>query len=77
MKRLFIIAFMAIAAISVFAQEDVYKSEMDILDAQGDAIIKEYRELMKDDPKAEKSIYGGSSCANCGSFVQIKSALSY
>lgn len=56
MKRLFIIAFMAIAAISVFAQEDVYKSEMDALDAQGEAIIKEYRELMKDDPKSEKSI---------------------
>ena len=45
---------MAIAAISVHAQEDVYKAEMDILDAQGEAIIKEYRALMKADPKGEK-----------------------
>ena len=45
---------MAIAAISAHAQEDVYKAEMDILDAQGEFIIKEYRELMKADPKGEK-----------------------
>jgi hypothetical protein len=45
---------MAIAAISAHAQEDVYKAEMDILDAQGEAIIKEYRALMKADPKGEK-----------------------
>ena len=44
---------MAIAAISAHAQEDVYKAEMDILDAQGEAIIKEYRALMKADPKGE------------------------
>ena len=45
---------MAIATISAHAQEDVYKAEMDILDAQGEFIIKEYRELMKADPKGEK-----------------------
>ena len=45
---------MVIAAISAHAQEDVYKAEMDILDAQGEAIIKEYKELMKADPKGEK-----------------------
>ena len=54
MKRILTIALMAIAAISAHAQEDVYKAEMDILDAQGEAIIKEYRALMKADPKGEK-----------------------
>ena len=54
MKRILTIALMAIAAISAHAQEDVYKAEMDILDAQGEFIIKEYRELMKADPKGEK-----------------------
>ena len=53
MKRILTIALMAIAAISAHAQEDVYKAEMDILDAQGEAIIKEYRALMKADPKGE------------------------
>ena len=54
MKRILTIALMAIAAISAHAQEDIYKAEMDILDAQGEFIIKEYRELMKADPKGEK-----------------------
>jgi thiol-disulfide isomerase/thioredoxin len=54
MKRILTITLMAIAAISAHAQEDVYKAEMDILDAQGEAIIKEYRTLMKTDPKGEK-----------------------
>jgi thiol-disulfide isomerase/thioredoxin len=54
MKRILTIALLAIAAISAHAQEDVYKAEMDILDAQGEAIIKEYKELMKADPKGEK-----------------------
>jgi thiol-disulfide isomerase/thioredoxin len=54
MKRILTITLMAIAAISAHAQEDVYKAEMDILDAQGEAIIKEYRALMKADPKGEK-----------------------
>ena len=53
MKRILTIALMVIAAISAHAQEDVYKAEMDILDAQGEAIIKEYRALMKADPKGE------------------------
>ena len=53
MKRILTITLMAIAAISAHAQEDVYKAEMDILDAQGEAIIKEYRALMKADPKGE------------------------
>ena len=55
MKRILTIALMVIAAISAHAQEDVYKAEMDILDAQGEAIIKEYRALMKADPKGEKA----------------------
>jgi thiol-disulfide isomerase/thioredoxin len=38
----------------MMAQEDVYKAEMDALDAQGEAIIQQYRDLMKKDPKNEK-----------------------
>jgi thiol-disulfide isomerase/thioredoxin len=53
MKRILTIVLVAIATISIHAQEDVYKAEMDILDAQGEAIIKEYRALMKADPKGE------------------------
>ena len=53
MKRILTIVLVAIATISIHAQEDVYKAEMDILDAQGEFIIKEYRALMKADPKGE------------------------
>ena len=56
MKRLITIALMTIAVISANAQEDMYKAEMATLDAQGEALIKEYRELMKSDPKGENAI---------------------
>ena len=36
------------------AQEDIYRAEMQQYDLQGEAIIKQYRELMKQDPKGEK-----------------------
>ena len=49
-------ALIALAAISVHAQDDPYKAEMDALDAQGETLIKEYRELMKTDPKGEQLI---------------------
>lgn len=54
MKRLFTIALMAIAVIGAHAQQEDYQIQMAILDAQGDNILKEYRELMKNDPKGEK-----------------------
>ena len=56
MKRLITIALMTIVVISANAQEDMYKAEMATLDAQGEALIKEYRELMKSDPKGENAI---------------------
>jgi len=54
MKRLFIGALMLCMALVVSAQEDIYKAEMQQYDLQGEAIIKQYRELMKQDPKGEK-----------------------
>ncbi len=41
-------------ALVASAQEDIYKAEMQQYDLQGEAIIKQYRELMKQDPKGEK-----------------------
>ena len=55
MKRLLTIALMAIAAISAQAQQEIYETEMAVLDARGETLIKEYRELMKSDPKGEKA----------------------
>jgi len=52
--RYLMMALCAISALTVHAQEDVYKAEMDVLDAQGEAIIQQYRELMKQDPKGEQ-----------------------
>lgn len=46
---------MAIAAISAQAQQEIYETEMAVLDARGETLIKEYRELMKSDPKGEKA----------------------
>ncbi len=54
MKRILFLLLCAVSTLAMQAQEDVYKAEMDILDAQGEAIIQQYRELMKQDPKAEQ-----------------------
>ena len=54
MKRLLTFVAFAICALSMQAQEDVYKAEMDAIDAQGEAIIQQYRDLMKKDPKGEQ-----------------------
>ncbi len=45
---------LAVSVLAAQAQEEVYKAEMDIIDAQGEAIIQQYRALMKQDPKAEQ-----------------------
>ncbi len=54
MKRILFLLLCTVSTLAMQAQEDVYKAEMDILDAQGEAIIQQYRELMKQDPKAEQ-----------------------
>ena len=54
MKRLFTILLLTVAVCTAHAQEDVYKAEMDIIDAQCENIIQQYRELIKQDPKGEQ-----------------------
>lgn len=53
MKKIMTIAVLAVTALTAAAQEDAYRAEMDMLDAQGDAIVKQYKELMAKDPKRE------------------------
>ncbi len=47
---------MAMTAMTTFAQDEKYKAEMELLDQQGDAIIKQYKELMAQDPKSEQPL---------------------
>lgn len=54
MRRILSIVLFACCVLAGQAQEDVYKAEMDIIDAQGEALIQQYRELMKQDPKGEQ-----------------------
>ncbi len=54
MKHIFLFVLMGLFGIAVHAQEDVYKAEMDIIDAQGQAIIEQYKALMAKDPKGEQ-----------------------
>ncbi len=54
MKRIFLFVLMGLFCITSQAQEDVYKAEMDIIDAQGQAIIEQYKALMAKDPKGEQ-----------------------
>lgn len=54
MKRLMTLVLTALAMLTATAQDDPYKAEMEAIDLQGEAIMKEYRELMQKDPKAEK-----------------------
>ena len=53
MKKIMTLALLVIASLTAAAQEDAYKAEMDMLDAQGEAIVKQYKELMAKDPKRE------------------------
>jgi len=43
-----------LAVLTASAQEDIYKAEMQQYDIQGEAIIKQYREIMAKDPKGEQ-----------------------
>ena len=54
MKRILTFIAWAVCALNMQAQEDVYKAEMNVFDAQGERIIQEYRDLMKADPKGEQ-----------------------
>ena len=54
MKRIMTMLLLAVSVLAAQAQEEVYKAEMDNIDAQGEAIIQQYRALMKQDPKAEQ-----------------------
>ena len=55
MKKILTLALLAVTSLAASAQEDKYKAEMDMLDAQGEAIIKQYKELTAKDPKSEQS----------------------
>ena len=54
MKKLMTLALVALGSLTVMAQEEVYKAEMDALDAQGEAIVKQYKALMEKDPNSEQ-----------------------
>ncbi|MDE5571083.1 MAG: TlpA family protein disulfide reductase [Prevotella sp.] len=54
MKKILTLALLAVTSLAASAQEDKYKAEMDMLDAQGEAIIKQYKELTAKDPKSEE-----------------------
>ena len=54
MRRIALFALAAIAAVSVQAQkEDVYKAQMDVIDAQGQQVLQEFRALQKQDPEGK------------------------
>ena len=54
MKKIMTLALLAMCSLTMMAQEEVYKAEMDALDAQGEAIVKQYKELMEKDPNSKQ-----------------------
>ncbi len=72
MKRMITMALFAIVAMTTFAQEETYKAEMDILDKQGEAIIKQYKELMTQDPNGEQP----TTKAKITAFAQMLDSIS-
>ena len=54
MKKIMTLALLAMCSLTMMAQEEVYKAEMDALDAQGEAIVKQYKELKEKDPNSEQ-----------------------
>ena len=54
MKKIMTLALLALSSLTMMAQEEVYKAEMDALDAQGEAIVKQYKKLMEQDPNSEQ-----------------------
>ena len=55
MKRLITILLTTAAMLTATAQDDPYKTEMEAIDLQGEAIMQEYRSLIQKDPKASKA----------------------
>ena len=43
MKKIMTLALLVMTSLAVMAQEEVYKAEMDMLDAQGEAIVMRTR----------------------------------
>ena len=56
MKRLLTLLTIVLATLTVSAQDDPYKVEMEAIDMQGEAVMNEYRRLMQADPKGEKQV---------------------
>ena len=54
MKKILTMLFFLLTVLTAGAQEDLYKAEMQQYDIQGEAIVKEYRDLMTKDPKGEQ-----------------------
>ena len=55
MKRMLTIAAMLLTMLGMQAQnEEAYRDEMNLLDAQGEAIVKEYKALVEKDPKVSQ-----------------------
>ena len=53
MKKILATALCLLAVLTASAQEDIYKAEMQQYDIEGEAIVKEYRDLMTKDPNGE------------------------
>ena len=53
MKKILATALCLLAVLTASAQEDIYKAEMQQYDIEGEAIVKEYRDLMTKDPNGK------------------------
>ena len=56
MKRLITLLLVATAMLTASAQDDPYMEEMNLLDAQCEAIVNDYKAMMQADPKAEQPL---------------------
>jgi peroxiredoxin len=72
MKKIMTLVLLAMASLAGMAQEETYKAEMDVLDAQGEAIVKQYKALMEKDPKKELP----TTNAQVTSFMQMLDSIS-
>jgi peroxiredoxin len=53
MRKILTFLFCFLSVLTAGAQEDIYKAEMQQYDIEGEAIVKEYRDLMTKDPNGE------------------------
>lgn len=54
MKKLLAIVLLASCGMAAHAQDDPYREQLDLLDMQGEALIKQCRELMEKDPNGSQ-----------------------